>query len=411
MELTGIGHRLSGSAGAEKAVAWAKHKMESYGFDKVYLQPMMAVNWSRGSTERATLIDAEQSFPLNLCAIGGSVGTGEKEIGASVIEVKSLEEVDRLADAVRGKIVFYNKAMDPKIDPSDAYGNTVDQRVYGAAKAGKYGATAVLVRSLTSLIDDDHPHTGSLHYKDGITEIPAAALSVRSANLLSQHLKENPATKVKLELSAKMEPPVPSFNVIGEITGREFPKEYVVVSGHLDSWDLGTGAHDDGAGVVETIETLRALGALKIRPRRTVRAVLFMSEEYGGVGGKQYLREVKANGEKHVAALESDQGGFNPAGFDVTGNPEIVKLIENWKPYLKPLHADRITTGSGGTDVDPLGELGVPTLGLVIDSTHYFDIHHSALDRIEAVNPKELCAGTSAVATLTYLLAEEGLGK
>jgi hypothetical protein len=300
--------------------------------------------------------------------------------------------------------------MDPKLKITfEAYGKAVDQRTSGASVAAKQGAVAVLVRSMTTLPDEDYPHTGMMLYEEGIPMIPAAALSTHGANQLSALLKTDPKLTVNLKLSAEQHRLVSSFNVLGELTGRDLPQEYVVVGGHLDSWDLGTGAHDDGAGVVQSIEVLRALKALNLRPRRTVRAVLFMAEEFGSFGGREYARQVKAKGEKHLAALESDRGGFAPVGFETEGSAQTITALRRWAPYLAPLHADSIEKGGSGADVGLLGPFGTVTLGYVPVSTHYFDYHHSARDRIEAVDRGDLHAGAAAMATLTYLLAEKGL--
>ena len=409
-ELTAQGHRLSGSDGAAKGVEWAKKKMETYGFDRVELQPVMVPTWTRGNLERATVTGPSQPIDLDVAALGNSVGTPTEGIEAGVVEVQGLEEVQKLGAALRGKIVFYNRAMDAsRKDTGRAYGGAVDQRVAGPSAAAKQGAIAVLIRSLTTLPDDTHPHTGITNYEKGVDKIPAAALSTRSANKLSALLKSNPNTTVNLKLSASQRPPVPSFNVIGELTGRDLPQEYVVVSGHLDSWDLGTGAQDDGAGVVHSIEVVRALKALGLRPRRTVRVVLFMSEEFGGAGADEYARQAKAKGQKHLAALESDSGGFAPVGFSVQNNAQALTKLKQWVPYLAPLHADTITDGHSGADVGQLAEQGAVTLGFVPVTTHYFDFHHSSLDKIEAVNREELHQGAAAMAVLVYLLAEKGL--
>jgi hypothetical protein len=409
-ELTTIGPRLSGSEGAAKAVEWAKRKMESYGFDRVILQPAMVPHWTRGDVEWATVTSTPQPISLKVTALGNSVGTGKDGVEAGVVEVQGLDDVKRLGAALRGKIVFYNRPMDPgRKSTYKAYGKAVDQRVGGASAAAKQGAVAVLVRSLTTLPDDDYPHTGMLGYEKDIDMIPAAALSIRSANRLSALLKSDPKLTVKLKLSAAQHPLVSSFNVIGELTGRDLSQEYVVVGGHLDSWDLGTGAHDDGAGVVQSIEVLRALKTLGMRPRRTVRTVLFMAEELGAFGAKEYASQAKAKGEKHLAAIESDSGGFAPVGFAVDGSDGAVAAVKRWAPYLAPLHAATIEKGESGVDVAPLGALGAITLGVVTDSTHYFDFHHSARDRIEAVDINELHAGAAAMAVLTYLLAEKGM--
>jgi carboxypeptidase Q len=409
-ELTTIGPRLSGSEGAAKAVEWAKRKMESYGFDRVILQPAMVPHWTRGDLERATVTSTPHPISLKVAALGNSVGTPKDGVEAGVVEVQGLDEVKSLGPAVRGKIVFYNRRMDPtRKNTFKAYGQAVDQRVLGASAAAKQGAVAVLVRSMTTLPDDEYPHTGMLSYEKDIDMIPAAALSVHSANELSALLKSDPKLTVNLKLSASPHPLVSSFNVIGELTGRDLPQEYVLVGGHLDSWDLGPGAHDDGAGVVQSIEVLRALKTLGMRPRRTVRAVLFMAEEFGAFGAKEYAAQVKAKGEKHLAAIESDRGGFAPLGFEVEGSDAALVAVKRWAPYLAPLQAGSIEKGGSGSDVAPLGALGAITIGYIPDSTHYFDVHHSARDRIEAVDIKELHAGAAAMATLTYLLAEKGL--
>ncbi len=409
-ELTALGPRLSGSEGAAKAVEWAKHKMESYGFDNVKLQPVMVPHWTRGDVEQATVTSTPQPLSLKVIALGNSVGTSKEGVEAGVVEVQGLDEVKRLGAAVRGKIVFYNRPMDPKRKNTfAAYGQAVDQRTAGASVAAKQGAVAVLVRSMTTLPDDNHPHTGMLSYEKDIAMIPAAALSTHSANELSALLKADPKLTVNLKLSAAQHPLVPSFNVMGELTGRDLPEEYVVVGGHLDSWDPGTGAHDDGAGVVHSIEVLRTLKKLDIRPRRTVRVVLFMAEEFGGQGAKEYLDQVKAKKEKHFAAIESDSGGFAPVGFGVEGSDKAIAALQRWVPYLAPLHAGSIEKGGSGADVGPLSEIGAVTLGYIPVSTHYFDFHHCALDRIEAVDIKDLHQGAAAIAALTYLLAEKGL--
>jgi acetylornithine deacetylase/succinyl-diaminopimelate desuccinylase-like protein len=261
---------------------------------------------------------------------------------------------------------------------------------------------------MTTLPDDDYPHTGMVSYEKGVDMIPAAALSTRSANELSTLLKSDPKLTVNLKLSAAQHPFVSSFNVIGEYTGRDLPLEYVVVGGHMDSWDLGTGAHDDGTGVVQSIEVVRALKALGLRPRRTIRTVLFMAEEFGAFGAAEYASQAKAKGEKHVAAIESDSGGFAPVGFGVDGDDAAVASVKRWAPYLTTLHAGSIDKGGSGSDVGPLKALGAVTIGYIPESTHYFDYHHSARDRIEAVDSKELHAGAAAMAVLTYLLAEKG---
>ncbi len=409
-ELTTIGPRLSGSEGAAKAVEWGKRKLESCGCDRVVLQPAMVPHWTRGDVEQAAVTSTPRPIALKVTALGPSVGTPKEGVEAGVVEVHGLDEVEKLGRAVAGKIVFYNRPMTAGGRSSyGSYGKTVDQRYRGASVAAREGAVAVLVRSMTSLPDDDNPHTGMLKYETGVAMIPAAALSTHSANELSTLLKSDPKLKVNLKLSCAQHPDVSSFNVIGELTGRDLPQEYVLVGGHLDSWDLATGAHDDGAGVVQSIEVVRALKALGMRPRRTIRVVLFMAEEFGGLGAEEYARQAKAKGEKHFAAIESDSGGFAPIGFGVSGTDEQVAAVKRFAPYLGLFHADSIEKGGGGTDIAPLRPQGAITIGYRPVSTHYFDFHHSARDRIDAVNIEELQGGAAAMTTLAYLLAEKGL--
>jgi carboxypeptidase Q len=409
-ELTTIGPRLSGSEGAAKAIGWGKRKLESYGLDRVELRPAMVPHWTRGDFEQATATSGPRSIALKVTALGPSVGTPKEGVQANVVEVHGLDEVEKLGAAVRGKIVFYNRPMTAGGRGSyGSYGKTVDQRYRGASVAARQGAVAVLVRSMTALPDDDNPHTGMLRYEDGVPKIPAAAVSTHGANELSALLKSDPKLTVNLKLSAAQHSDISSFNVVGDLTGRDLPQEYVVVGGHLDSWDLATGAHDDGTGIVQSIEVVRTLKALGLRPRRTVRVVLFMAEEFGGIGAKEYADQVKAKGEKHFAAIESDSGGFAPVGFGVSGSDQQVAAAKRFAPYLALFHADSIKKGGGGTDIEPLAPLGAVTIGYIPDSTHYFDFHHSARDRIEAVNIDDLQNGAGAITTLAYLLAEKGL--
>jgi hypothetical protein len=410
-ELTSLGHRLSGTAGAARAVTWAKAKLESLGLDKVWLQPVQVPHWERGNIEEAIVIDGKRLRKLAITALGNSVGTDDAGIEAEVVEVKSLDDVAGLSDAVRGKIVFYNRAMDPSLsDTFRAYSGAVDQRTRGASQAARFGARAVVVRSLSTLPDDDHPHTGGVFYTPNLPKIPAVAVSTHGANELAKFLAHSPHLRLKLRLSAQTYPDAPSFNVIGELKGATLPDEIVDVSGHLDSWDLARGAHDDGAGVVQSIEVVRAIHALKLRPSRTIRAVLFMSEEFGGIGGQEYARQARDKAENHIAALESDCGGYAPVGFTVDGSKEVLAQVRAWRPFFQPLHADRIVAGGSGTDVEPLSEeLGIPSFGFTPDPKHYFDLHHSALDVLSAVNAKELSAGAAAQAIFTYLVAEQGL--
>lgn len=327
-----IGARISGSEQASRAVDWAVAKMQEYGFDRVARQPVSVPHWVRGNNERATIISSNSPINLQVAALGMSPGTNGLE--AEVVEVQSLDQVRSLGSALRGKIVFYNRAMDASLsDAFTAYGEAVDQRSSGPNLASTFGAVAALVRSMTTLSDDDHPHTGMTRFRNGVNPIPAAALSTHAANMLSAALRQDPHTRVHLELSAERLADVTSFNVIGEITGRERPAEIALVGAHLDSWDLAQGAHDDGTGVVQTLEVCRAIKALGLIPKRTVRCVLFMTEEYGGIGAVEYAAAAARNRETHIAAVESDRGGFAPDRFDVAGNAVQLSQLQNWLPY------------------------------------------------------------------------------
>lgn len=406
-----IGARLSGSPAAAAAVEWARQTMERYGLQNVRLQPVMVPHWVRGDVEEAIVVNSPLvgTRPLTICALGGSVGTPPEGITAEVVEVKSFDEVRALGDRARGKILFYNRPMDPKQrNTFAAYGGAVYQRGRGAVEAARVGAVGVLVRSMTTRLDNV-PHTGGMRYEEGVPEIPAAAISTVDAEFLSGLLQAQGSVRVHLRLSCKTLPDVLSYNVIGELPGSVHPEEIVLLGGHLDSWDKGEGAHDDGAGCVQSIEALRLLKELQLQPARTLRVVLFMNEENGLRGGREYARQVKASGEKHIAAIESDRGGFTPRGFTVDAAPEVLEKIQRWAPLLRSIEADQIRSGGGGADISPLKAFGVPTLGLLVDSHRYFDYHHSDSDTFDKVNERELELGAAAMAILGYVLAMEGL--
>jgi len=409
-ELTGtIGNRLSGSPQAARAVEWGKKTMQQCMFDSVHLQPVMVPHWVRGSEERASIIDAGKETPLAICALGGSVGTPKEGISAGIIEVHSLEEAKNLGEKAKGKIVFYNRPMDPtKFSTMAAYGGAVDQRGQGAIEGAKVGASAVLVRSM-SLAIDDVPHTGAMYYVDGVPKIPAAAVSTAGANMLSELLRSGKDVRVSMTLSCETLPDVESANVIGEIRGTEKPGEVIVVGGHLDSWDKGQGAHDDGAGAVQSMEALRLLKELGLKPKRTIRCVLFMNEENGLRGGKAYAAAKRPAGERDIAAIETDAGGFAPLGFGISTDSVKFEKLKKLSPALAEIGADRILKGGGGADISPLAEFGVPMIGLEPETQRYFDYHHSDKDTIDKVNPRELELGAVAIAIFAYEIAEEGL--
>lgn len=406
-----VGPRLSGSVQAAAAVEWGRQTMVAHGFDNVQLQPIMVPHWVRGEIEEAAIVNSALAGtrPLNIVALGGSIVTPELGLTAEIVEVQSFEELQRLGQKAKGKIVFFNRPMDPtQRHTFAAYGGAVNQRGSGAVEAAKVGAIAALVRSMTTRIDDI-PHTGAMRYQDGIDKIPAAALATRDADYLSALLKREAGVRVHLRLSCQTLPDAPSANVIGELTGREIPDEVVLVGGHLDSWDVGHGAHDDGAGCVQSIEVLRLLKALDLRPRRTIRAVLFMNEENGLRGGTEYAAMVERQGPRHLAAIESDRGGFTPHGFSVQADPETVAKVAHWSYLFDSIGANTIVAGGSGADISPLIRQGVTTMGLVVDSHRYFDYHHAASDTFDKVNERELALGAAAMAIMAYVLAEEGI--
>jgi len=409
-----IGQRLSGSANAQKAIDWGKKLMESYGFDRVFLQPVMVPHWVRGAKESGVIIDNGKRIPIALAALGMSVATPAAGITANVIEVHSLKALDTLGEAkIKGKIVFFNRPFDPRyIATIMAYGIAGDQRNLGPAAAAKYGAVAVVVRSLTESIDN-YPHTGATHYDENGRKIPAAALSTMAANQLSSILKKNKDAKFYLKTNCRMLPDAPSFNVVGELKGSENPDKFIIVGGHLDSWDLAEGAHDDGTGIMQSVEALRLLKILGYRPKNTLRAVFFINEENGDKGGEKYAELAAQNKEEHIAAIESDLGGFTPRGFGFEGaSPELLgKINRNWKKLFEPYGSDELTAGGGGSDIGPLKPKfpGVQLIGFSPDPQRYFDVHHTPNDVFENVNKRELELGAASMASLMYLIDQHGV--
>jgi hypothetical protein len=406
-----IGGRLSGSANAAKAVQYTKSELEKLGLDKVWLQEVMVPKWERGDAEEAYMITDAGKTELRICALGGSIATKEGGLEAEVIEVQGLDDVKALGkENIQGKIVFYNRPMKPDvISTFEAYGGCVDQRYAGAKEALEYGAVGVLVRSMNLRLDD-YPHTGSMSYGDVPADkrIPAAALSTNDAELLSKQLKKDAATKVSFTMHCKQYKDVKSHNVIGQITGSEFPNEIIIVGGHLDSWDLGDGSHDDGAGVVQSMDVLRLLKETGYKPKRTIRVVLFMNEENGLRGGRKYAEVAKEKGEKHVFALESDAGGFTPRGFSFDCSDENFAQVESWKNLFKPYLIHFFEKGGSGADIGPLKDDQIVLAGLRPDSQRYFDHHHAENDTFDAVNKRELELGAATMTSLVYLFDKYG---
>ncbi len=400
-----IGNRLAGSTAADKAIEWGTATLEQYQPDRVFLMPVDVPHWSRGRMEYGYFDSNGQRQQVSLTALGGSVGTNNQEVSAEVVMVKSFDELKALGRKnIEGKIVFFNKAMDPfLINTGQAYGQAYPIRGKGPSEAARYGAIGCIIRSLT-MAYDKFPHTGGTHYEEGVTKIPAAALSSYDAQLLSDAWKANPHLTFTFHLSAQDYGRKMQANVIAEIKGSKYPDEYIVVGGHLDSWDIGEGAHDDGAGIVQSIEVARAFKAIDYQPQHTIRIVLFMNEEFGNDGGETYARVAREKKEKHIAAIESDMGGFSPQGFTTDLTDSQHQRVQSWLPLLEPYNITRLRRGGSGVDVAPLKNGTTGLFGLWVDGNRYFDYHHSGNDVFENVNKRELDLGAAALASLIYLI-------
>ncbi|MEZ4920246.1 MAG: M28 family peptidase [Saprospiraceae bacterium] len=410
-----IGHRLSGSEGAAKAVTYTKSMLDTLGLDSVWLQPVMVPKWVRGNPEKVQVLgtDERRSLDLRALALGGSVATPENGLEAEVVEVKSWEQLDALGErGIRGKIVFYNRPMDPThIRTFHAYGGAVAQRVYGASRASKYGAVGVLVRSM-GLTLDDYPHTGTLRYDSTYALIPACAISTNDAEILSKLIEVEKTVKTRMKMNCQTYPDVLSYNVIGEIRGSVAPDTIILVGGHLDSWDVGHGAHDDGAGCTQSMDVLRLLQNIAYKPRYTIRCVLFMNEENGLRGGTKYAEEAARKNEYHLCAIESDAGGFTPRGFSFDGDASVIdpffEKVAQFEPILSP-YGLQLSKGGSGADIGPLKGMKGLLSGYIPDSQRYFDFHHTAADTFDVVNQRELELGAASMAALVFLLDKYGL--
>lgn len=404
-----IGGRLSGSPQMYKAEQWGQTTLQASGADKVWLQECLVPHWLRGGKDEATAFIALQKKNLDVLALGNSMGTGLKAIKTDVIEVKSFDELEAIKDLVKGKIVFYNyKFNSTFVNTFQSYGDANKYRGQGPSHAAKYGAVAVIVRSMSHSVDNN-PHTGATRYDSAYAKIPAVAIGLRDADWLDSTLEKRTVT-VSLKTNGHFLPDTIGHNVIGELIGSEFPDQYITVGGHLDSWDPGEGAHDDGAGIVQTIEILRTLKALGYKPKHTIRFVLFANEENGGRGGAKYTEEAKTKNEKHIFALESDAGGFTPRGLGLTGSEEQFQKFLKWNDLIAPYGASEFKKGGGGSDIGPLNRaFNTPTGSLNPDSQRYFDIHHARNDVFENVNKRELELGAINMAALIYLVDKYGL--
>ncbi len=399
--------RLIGTEESIRAVDFMKSYMEIIGVDTIFLQEFTADSWV---CDHASLdiISDNGAIPLSIDAIGPSGSTPEEGIECNIIEVQQLNELDKLgSENIEGKIVFFNRPMKNTFYVSfHAYGDAVDQRYWGPTKAAEYGATAVIVRSLTTNIDD-HPHTGSCRF-DG-ERIAAVAVSTKDAELLSDKLQENPELKVHLKVRARDLKDFTSYNLIADIKGHKYPDEIILVGGHIDSWFNSPGAHDDGAGCVQSADVLRIFKDLGIENKRTIRMVLFMDEELFQQGGQAYAAYTKDHALNHMIAIESDAGGLTPTGFTLDAREEIIESVSIFQPLLEPYGIGFIRKGYGGVDIGPLKAYQVPLCGLNIDSQRYFDYHHSPNDTFEQVNFRELQLGSACITGLIYLLDKYGI--
>jgi len=397
-----IGPRLSGSDGLEKAVAWTKGELETAGLDGVHTEKVMVPHWIRG-VETGRLV-APVDRPLALTALGGSIATPPGGIEAEVIEASSFDELKAAGDRVKGKIVLYNKPILPNSE-DHGYGSAVKLRTEGASEAARLGGVGSMVRSLGTA-SFRIPHTGAMRYKDDAPKVPAAAISAEDAELVHRLISSGEPVRVRFTLGCETLPDAESANVVADLRGREPGGEIVLIGAHLDSWDLATGAIDDGAGVAIVMESMRVLKSLGAVPRRTIRAVLFTNEENGLKGGKGYAADHQGDWARHVAAIESDSGGGRPKGFTVKAGEGGVEMIERLFPGLSGSPDFDIKKGGGGADIGPLLAGGVPQIGLRQDGTHYFDWHHSPADTLDKIDPEELSLNVAAMAALAWELAE-----
>ncbi len=405
-----VGGRLAGSPQMLKAEAWGVKTLQQSGADKVWLQECKVPHWVRGAKEEAYFMVAGKKINIDVLALGNSMGSGPKGVTAPVVLINDFDELERRKDEIKGKIVFYNYKFNNKfIKTFQSYGDAGRYRGQGPSRAAKYGAVAVLVRSMSHAADNN-PHTGAMNYDTAYPKIPAAAVGLKDADRLAEAISSQKPVTVFLKTNGQMLPDVTGHNVIGEWIGTEFPDQIITIGGHLDSWDPAEGAHDDGAGCVHSIEVLRALKAVGYKPRHTIRIVLFANEENGLRGGTKYAEEAKAKGEKHLFALESDAGGFTPRGFGISAKPEQYAKITEWAELFKPYGVFEWTPGGGGADIGPIGRtFGTAMAGFVPDSQRYFDIHHARSDVFENVNKRELELGALNMAALIYLVDKYGL--
>jgi len=404
-----IGGRLAGSPQMVKAEQWGLKVFQSLHPDKAWLQECMVPHWVRGGKDEATASFGKQKKSLDVLALGNSMGSGSNGVSGKVVEVKTFQELEAKKDQLKGKIVFYNYPFNQRfIHTFEAYGDAVGYRGAGASQAAKYGAVGAIVRSMSESTDNN-PHTGALRYDSNYKMIPAVAVGLKDADWLDQQLKQG-SVAITMKTYGHFLPDTIGHNVIAELKGSQFPNEYITIGGHLDSWDPAEGAHDDGTGVVQTIELLRVFKTLGYHPKHSIRFVLFANEENGTRGGQKYAQEATANKERHIFALESDEGGFTPRGFSITGTAEQFQKLKGWQSLLCPYGGCETENGGGGSDIGYLNrEQKTAVAGYMPDSQRYFDLHHARNDVFEAVNKRELELGAVNMAALIYLVDKYGL--
>ena len=409
-----IGGRLAGSPQQQNAAIWGQRNMAAFAPDKVYMQPCKTPNWQRGGKDFASVVRVNgkaMNRPLAALALGNSLGS-KGLVEAELLAVADFDELEKRKDEVKGKIVYYHSMFDPNIIQTfGAYGKMGVYRSTGASRAAKYGAVGVMIHSL-STAPDNAPHTGGMMYDENYPKIPAVALGPNDAKELYANAKKG-TIRVQMQTYGYFLPDADENNVVAEIKGSTFPNEIITIGGHLDSWDVNEGAHDDGAGIVQTMEILRTMKALNYQPKRTIRFVLFANEENGMRGGNKYAELAKQNNEQHVFALESDAGGFTPRAIGISAtSPEQFKKMEQWASLLKP-YGTEITAGGGGADIGPLKNVNASIVlaGLVPDSQRYFDLHHAKTDVFENVNKRELLLGAVNMAAIIYLVDQYGVPK
>lgn len=404
-----VGHRLSGSKNLEKAIDWAIETLKKDGHENVRREKVMVPHWVRGK-ESATIVEPRE-IPLCMLGLGGSIATPPEGITAPVLVVKDKDDLDAKADQAKGKIVLFNNPM-PNYHPEtgSGYGKTVQYRGRGAIYAAEKGAVACLVRSVTakSLCT---PHTGAMRYDDAVQKIPAAAITTEDADMIARFSERGTQVVVNLKMEAQTHPDAESANVVAELRGREKPEEIVVIGGHIDSWDVGHGAHDDGTGCVMAMEAITVLRKLNMIPRRTIRVVLWTNEENGLAGGKAYAKDHESELANHVAAIESDSGGFKPTGYSVECSDDAREALAalQLEEILGPIRSIgpmKVKTGHSGADISPMEPAGVVLMGHNVEGATYFDYHHTPADTIDKVDPRELSENVAVMAAMAYVLAD-----